>query len=110
MKKIALVVVLLFSALASAGTVPNPADYTINIHVSGSRIGERDQLRLQTTIDGKKYELAGDTGDGLLLPGDYKAKTVAVRAAPHSYDVNAVYEFLFPDSKTRKFFLVGVSE
>jgi hypothetical protein len=111
MKKIALVVVLLFSALAWAGTVPNPADYTINVHVSGSRIGERGQLRLQATIDGKKYELEGDLGFGLLLlPGDYKAKALAVSAAPPAYDVNGVYEFLFPDNKTKKFSLVGVSE
>jgi hypothetical protein len=112
MKKLAVVILLLFTALAWAGSAPNPADYTINIHVSSSRWNGHDPLRLKVLIDGKKYELqATDFGSPLLAPGDYKAKTVEVKVKDaHAYDVYGTYEFLFPDKKTRRFNLIGIME
>jgi hypothetical protein len=105
-------VLLLLSALAWAGTDPNPADYTVVIHVSSSRWNGHDPLRLKVVIDGKKYELqAADFLSPLLAPGDYKAKTVEVKVKDvHPYDVYGTYEFLFPDKKTRRFTLIGMSE
>jgi hypothetical protein len=41
MKKLALVMMLLFSALAWAGGEANPADYNINVRVSSSRLNDR---------------------------------------------------------------------
>ena len=41
LKKLALVMMLLFSALAWAGGEANPADYNINVRVSSSRLSDR---------------------------------------------------------------------
>ena len=38
MKKLVTVVLILLSGMAWAGTEPNPADYTINVHVTASRM------------------------------------------------------------------------
>jgi len=114
-KKLALAVLLLFSVLAWAGGEPNPADYTINVHVISSRMvkeGNESYFNqgLNATIDGKKYELKSDLGiNALLALGDYKAKVVRDDHRT-AYDSYRVYEFLFPDNKTRKFVVVGVTE
>jgi hypothetical protein len=112
MKKLAVVAVILFSALAWAGADPNPADYTINVHVSSARVNSRGFIRLKVVLDGKKYELEGlDAENSLLAPGDYKAKTIALKIKDaHTYDVYGAYEFLFPDKKTRRYQLVGITE
>jgi hypothetical protein len=113
MKKLAVVAVILFSALAwAAGADPNPADYTTNIHVSSARVNSRGFIRLKVVVDGKKYELEGlDAENSLLAPGDYKAKTIVLKIKDvHPYDVYGAYEFLFPDKKTRRYQLVGITE
>jgi hypothetical protein len=62
--------------------------------------------RLEVTIDGKKYELRARGINALLALGDYKAKLVRdEHRSP--YDSYQVYEFLFPDKKTRRFEVVG---
>ena len=108
----ALAVLLLFSALAWAGAEPNPADYALTVHVSSARVNGRGLIRLKVIIDGKKYELEGlDAESSLLMPGDYKAKAVAVKVKDvHTYDVYGAYEFLFSDKKTRKYGVVGLTE
>jgi hypothetical protein len=112
MKKFAFAILVLGFALAWAGAEPNPADYTINIHVSSARVNGRGAIRLKVTLDGKKCELEGlDAESSLLKPGDYKAKTIPVKVKDvHTYDVYGSYEFLFPDMKTRRYGLVGISE
>lgn len=107
MKKMALTILLLFSALAWAGGNANPADYTLNIHVNSSRLTDRGAVRLKVTIDGKNYELQGI--GYLLLPGDYKAK-LAKDWRKNSYEAARMYEFLLPDQKTRTYRLVGILE
>jgi hypothetical protein len=109
MKKLALVVVMLFSALAWAGKDPTPAEYTLNVHVASSRLIEGGWSRLTVIIDGKKYELQGNPTLALLTPGDYKAKLVKDEHKT-AYDSYRVYEFLFPDMKTRQYHLVGATE
>jgi len=113
-KKLALVVLLLFSAMAWAGGEPNPADYTISVHVSSSRMVLEGDLsafsqELNATIDGKKYELRCSSINALLALGDYKAKLVRDQHRT-AYDSYRVYELLFSDKKTRKFQVVGVTE
>ncbi len=108
------VVLLMLSAMAWAGTEPNPADYTINVHVSSSRMvleGEANasSQKLSVTINEKKYELRCLGVNALLALGDYKAKLVR-NDHRTAYDSYQVYEFLFPDNKTRKFEVVGVME
>jgi len=107
--KIAVAVLMLSSALAWAGTTANPAEYTINVHVSASYIvRERDQ-QLNVVIDGKKYELESPGVGMLLALGDYKAKVVRDEHK-EAYDSLKVYEFMFSDQKTRKFTVVGQVE
>ena len=108
MKKTLAVVALLFSALAWARSAANPTDYNLNVHVSSSHIGEHNTLRLTVTVDGKKFEL-GSVGPTLLVPGDYKAKLTR-DDHKNTYESYQVYEFLFPDGKTRKYYLVGITE
>jgi len=109
---------------------PNPAEYSINVHVSASSwvevpadigtktfqsVGPGVVQRLNVTIDGKKYELESDfyldnpLKIPILSPGDYKAKLV--RDVHYSaYEFSQTYEFLFPDNKTRKFIVTGQME
>jgi len=110
-KKVILAVLLLLSAHAWAAGDTNPAEYTINIHVSSSSIDiERGYQILNVVIDGKKYDLGSELRLGRLLAlGDYKAKLVKDEHQT-TYDSRQVYEFLFPDKKTRQFLLVGQTE
>jgi hypothetical protein len=113
MRKIILAAVLLSNAaLLWAGAAPNPAEYTLNVHVTSERFDVGNSLRLNVTIDGKKYELQALDGETPLFAlGDYKAKTLAVKAKDaHLYDIYGRYEFLFPDNKIRDFNLVGITE
>jgi len=114
-KKITLNILLMASVLAWAGPDPNPAEYTINIHVSSSRLVAEGRSnaylqRLNVVIAGKKYELeSGFPVNAMLEIGDYKAKLI--RDEHHTeYDSLQVYEFLFHDKKTRKFEVVGQTE
>jgi len=99
---------LLCSASLFASTAPNPAEYTVNIHVTSSRVeqtctefgsavGCNPVLALNATVDGKQYQLQGNIqnksvasdpagskhenfllGRGFLALGDYKAKLMPV--------------------------------
>lgn len=111
---------LLASAVAFAGK-PNPADYSVKVHVQSSRLvainASRDILspsprilRLKVLIDGKKLVLECWTNDELVFrTGDYIAKVVK-EEKEGIYGYRMVYEFLFPDGTTIKFLVVGESE
>ena len=115
MKKIVLVFLMLLPTFAWAD--PNPADYTINVHVSSSRMDIDYEgkvtlfyRKLDVTIDGKKFELEADRSGGPILAlGDYKARLVQDEHKS-SYEFWQTYEFLFPDKKTAKFRVVGLTE
>jgi hypothetical protein len=110
MKSAALFALLLFGTLALAA--PAPDEYSINVHVTSSCFVSNGQW-LDAVINGKKYRLGGFSGAtkhaSLLALGDYKAKLVKDEHET-AYDSYQVYEFLFPDKKTRKFEVVGQSE
>ena len=114
-KHTALSCVLVLSACAWAGLNPNSAEYTINVHVTKSRMILRDtsisyQQMLDVVIDGKKYDLESvNYPNTLLVLGDYKAKLVKDEHRG-GYDSFQVYEFLFSDRKTRQFRVVGETE
>jgi len=44
-----------------------------------------------------------------LIPGDYKARLVQ-DVHKIGYETSPAYEFLFPDKKTKKIAVVGLSE
>lgn len=114
MKKLT-VAILLLSAFAWAGANHDPAEYTINVHVSASRIAVEGKSiarrqELTVVIDGKKYELESVLfPNALMALGDYKAKLVKDEHRG-KYDSVQIYEFLLPDNKTRQFGVVGQSE
>jgi hypothetical protein len=121
--KIALYAILLLTpALAlAAKETPNPADYTVAVHVQSSRLvlscGDVTNgnsictwyQRLTVIIDGKKVEIESGAVKNLLRVGDYKAK-IAKDETQHAYEYSRTYEFLFPDGQTRQYFVVGETE
>jgi hypothetical protein len=111
MHKLTLAILLLLST-ATRASDPKPADYTITVHVSASRLvlAARGAQDLDVIIDGKKYELQSYLGVGdLLALGDYKAKLIQ-NDQKTTYDSYQAYEFLFPDKKTRRFDVIGQIE
>jgi hypothetical protein len=109
-KKITVAILLLASVFAWAGAEPNPAEYTVNIHVSSSSIADGGRQQLSVVIEGKNYALESEISPYLLLAlGDYKAKLVKDEHKT-TYDSAQIYEFLFADKKTRRFTVIGQSE
>jgi hypothetical protein len=115
------VLVVLFGAFCWAA--PPADEYSVDVHVSSSywemdpaSLGPQAVQRLKAVIGGKKYELKAPIKGGnlqagvtLLIPGDYKARLVQ-DVHKTGYESSQAYEFLFPDKKTRKFTVVGLSE
>ena len=97
---------------------PNPADYTVKVHVSTSRY-EREVYNalyqiLEVMIDGRHYDLYGPTssaraylsGNGLLNPGDYMAMLITdVHKTP--FESLQMYEVLLPDNTVRRFGVIS---
>lgn len=108
MKKLAMVV-LLFSALAWAA--PNPADYPLNVHISGSHFGERPStVYLNATIDGKKYILLRVSSfQPLVMPGDYKARVIKSEHKK-DYSFSGSFQLLFANGDTETYTVDGISE
>jgi hypothetical protein len=113
---------LLFSIPFWAASTPSALKkYSIDVHVSSSmRLmepwdnGPIPVLRLHVIINGTKYTLDAITSFSftkvmLLAPGDYQARLVR-DVHPTAYKFSKIYEFLFPDGKTRKFVVVGQGE
>jgi hypothetical protein len=93
-------------------TEPNPADYTITVHVSACHLSFVSLTTLQNldvVINGKAYELQAISNDGVLALGDYKAKLVQ-DVHKTAYESSLTYEFLFTDTKVRKFSVIGQTE
>ena len=104
MKKLVFAV-LLFAVIPLAWADHNPAEYTTTVHVVASRLVNHQAYyhELSTVIDGKKVELqATSPCYGLLKQGDYKAKLLN-EGHKSEYESWQVYEFLFPDGKTRRY-------
>ena len=115
MKKVLIAILLLLPALACAEKTPapNPAEYTVTIHVQSSRLiqtyNQAPTLQhLEVIIDGKKYELECP-GSFVLSVGDYKARILQDKIAPN-HEYTRQYELLFANGSTRKFAVIGESE
>ncbi len=97
----------------------DPADYNIPVHVSGAAYAPGNPLSqiLTVAIGGKHYELYGGTssakaymhGNGLLNPGDYRAR---LKVDEHKTPFESIqsYEVLLPDGTTRIFEVIAQSE
>ena len=114
MKKFAFAICLLFAITicAHAKTPPNPADYTITVHVTGSHIAFHgmDVEFLDVTIDGQRYELrCAQMATDLLRPGDYKAR-ISKDEHDRPYEFLRIYELLLTNNKTRQFQVVGIPD
>lgn len=97
------------SAATLAPAAPAPDEYSINVHVTSSYLFGGGN-GLDVVISAKKYQLGGfPPALGLLAPGDYKAKLIKDKHLT-AYRSDQEYEFLFPDTKTQKFNVVGQSE
>jgi len=91
-------------------------EYNLDVHVNVSRMvlhgdSTLHYQYLSATIDGKKYELESiGSYQSLLKLADYKARVVSDDRGKGEYESWRVYEFQFPDGKTRKFLVVGQLE
>jgi hypothetical protein len=114
--KSAFVLMLALSAVNALGA-PND-EYSTSVHVKKSYLtkdGDGLYQRLDAVIDGRSYELASlpvtspILSGAILLPGDYRAKIVKdEHKVP--YKMLLVYEFKFPDGKTDRFNVIGMTE
>jgi hypothetical protein len=121
MTRFALFSALMLSLSAYPQTVrwtnTNSADYTVNIHVSASRIGIdcsgsscKSVQELTVLIDGVKYELESETffPKGVVALGDYKAALIEDKQKP-THEFTRSYDLMFPET-TRKFRVTGQME
>jgi hypothetical protein len=109
-------IALLFLCSTLVWAVPSATDYSVNVHVSATRMvhygdsAAHYQL-LSVVIDGQKYELESvGMPNALLMLGDYKARLLKDQHWAGTYDSWRVYEVLLPDNKKRQFLVVGQSE
>lgn len=119
MRKLVLALLLLLPTtfLYAAKPQPNPADYTITVHVVHSRSTNSYAgglyytfQDLETVINGQQIELR-TTNLGLLALNDYKARVIPTRGIPknaNASDLYLTYEFLLPDGTTRTYDVTGL--
>ena len=113
MKSCFWVIGLFLSSWMLGAPTPKQPEYNINVHVTESRIVKHSESSaryqyLDVTINGKRYELESVLGVGTLLElGDYKARLSTDDHENGGYDLRQVYEFQFPDRRTREFLVVG---
>lgn len=113
---------VLWTAFARAAGSPNPADYTINVHISASHLDTecanglcRNLVYADTLLNGKKLQLSGNAVIVkktlmLIAPGDYRAKLIKDNHNSNSSLFNQEYELLLPDNIVWQCFTTGVSE
>jgi hypothetical protein len=105
---------MLCTVASFATPKPDPSTYTIAVHVSAARYGS-DALTqiLSVAINGRHYEIQGPTSsakmysrpNGLLDPGDYKAK-LTEDTHKSAFESLQVYEILLPDGTDRSFSVI----
>jgi hypothetical protein len=123
MKRFVLIALMLFLPALAVAEKPNPADYTVAIHVHASTLVNSCwsdnkgsdcgmMQRVTAKIDGmplRQYELERLVDSNVLRVGDYKARVVT-DVKPRAEEYTLVYEILFSDGKTGRFAVVGESE
>lgn len=126
MKKVVVAILLLLPVFACGEKPkPNPADYTITVHVTACHLIDRcgvggcmEVQHLDVVIDSKKYELEGygprPAYFWVLETGDYKAR-IAEDAKPKpglgtASEYRRKYTLMFPDGTTRGYDVMGQEE
>jgi hypothetical protein len=116
MKKLLLAFLLLTPSLTFAEKPkPNPADFTITVHVQSCNLLDKFTVSVQTvqtldvTINGKKYELAANNVADVLPTGDYKARIASDKPAKTG-EYSRTYELLLADGSSRQYGVIGESE
>lgn len=105
---------------------PNPADYSIKVHVSATHIRyfcsidkdvypECKRLFADVIVNGRKVELSGAAIIGknkfaLLAPGDYQARLTKDANDDNGAVINQEYDLLLPDGATWHCVTTGISE
>jgi hypothetical protein len=116
MKHRSWILVLFLPCLLWTASPARQPEYNITVHVTASRSVKQSEnaprhQHLDVTIDGKKYELESVLGvHGLLNLGDYRARLSTDDHDTNGHDSHQVYEFQFPDKRTREFLVVGQLE
>lgn len=119
---VAVLFLVVSSAFARVADTPNPADFTMKVHISASHLKTecaqgvcRNVLYADSTLNGKKLQLSGNAVEVkktlmLIAPGDYPAKLI--RDVHNSDDslLNQEYDLLLPDNIVWQCFTVGISE
>lgn len=116
MKKVVLVVLLLCS-FGLAEDKPDPAKFTIDIHVTGSILREREHLN--AFIDGRKLVLASMTSCeairearwvcAILPPANYKARIIH-QSTTKKGRVATVYSILMADGSSQDYYVAGLGD
>ena len=129
MKKLVLALLIMQTAFLLAAPdkpkdKPNPADFTVKVHVlsSGSQTNCVSGLcyvsqLLETVIDNQPVELQGegihDQPVGVLALGDYPARIspkIHGPKNPNSYDIYRGYDLLMPDGTARTYTVVRLGQ
>lgn len=121
MKQFLVVLMLLCPVGLMAQTKNAAKDFPLTVHVISSKwfpmpneFGPEGSTAIEAkvVIDGVKYELDARPSlrprEGLLKPGDYKARLVKSKRPAPSYQENQSYVLQFPDGKTQRFYLEAV--
>jgi hypothetical protein len=121
-KFFAVLLLLLCATFASATDKPNPADYTIKVHISASHLKTecadgfcKNILYADTILNGKKIKLSGvavivKKTLMLIAPGDYPAKLLKDIHNSDSSLFNQEYDLLLPDDTVWHCYTTGISE
>jgi hypothetical protein len=115
MRSIALTVLLLAPSAIFAATKPDPADFTVTVHVISSEstyvscdVPVTYYQVLDAVVDGQQLRMQSGTtlSYGVLALGDYKArKSPSVRSPKWATaaDVFEAYDLLMPDGTARTY-------
>jgi hypothetical protein len=128
-KFVAILFLLLCSATLQAKDKPNPADYTIKVHISASSIPNLYSnglavMSAETTLNSRKIELSGyvvrlnDLGQKsgsannvmLIAPGDYQARLIKDVHNSDSTAIHQEYDILLTDGIIWHCITTGISE
>jgi hypothetical protein len=123
MKKfVAVLFLMLCSTLTWSADKPNPADYTVKVHISASHLktvcGDglcSNLLYADAVLNGKKIELSGNDPIVkktlmLIAPGDYPVKLTKDNHNSDGTLFSQEYDLLLPDGTVWHCYTSGISE